>query len=469
MLFPAGFFKRPMVVLTVMLFMFGIFVPMALPGSLFDDFNTTGETWIKKGFEFGTNFDTPDIIGSWQSDSDSETFTITGKVRPGAEFSPLSVFKSYRYALYVDGSSLPVQRYPSDSTWITFPGTISFSDDWRNLDSWTTSQKTTGDVRLKVFLEVKIFDIYQTVEYTDTSEIAWDGANVLSGVGAIYFPQSEIDKMPFEAGETANIFVKTGYTGGVGWTVMLRPPADRTDLLSQYPITLATYGDNKETYLGVTVGVDWFKIGSNNQWRVELWNQYFDRNYDEILTIDDRERAPLITDISYVNNDDSFTYTVTVEQTYTTLSYINVDAWYSYDGTTTMPGSGDTESLIFQDLHFPISGGTSTFTVYPKANIQGTIVVKVIAYDIDGRPSSPDYESFVVSNNGTAPLDPPVSQPFVWTTSALIITALLILGMVAILWFLPVKSFYIKFILVVIIGTAGSYFVWLAGTLQLGG
>ena len=96
------------------------------------------------------------------------------------------------------------------------------------------------------------------------------------------------------------------------------------------------------------------------------------------------------------------------------------------------------------------------------------IVVKIIAYDIDGRPSSPGYESFSVSNNGTVPEDPPIEQPFVWTTLAVILSAILILGIVAIMWFAPVPM-NIKIILVMIIGIAGAILVWLFGTLQVGG
>jgi len=467
--FPAGFFKRPMVIFTVSLFILGIFIPMAIPGSLFDSWNTSGDTWVKRGWETGINFDTPNIIGAMKSNADSEIFTITGKIR--LDSATGAIFSNYRYALYVDGESTPTQRFPSDGSWQNPGSAIIMDGSWHYFQPWTTNVKTDGDLRLKVVMELDYYDYLQHWIYSnaDSSEfpIPWDGAQVLTGMGAIYLPTSEIAKSPFEAGESVNVFVKTGFTGGEGWTVMVRPPADRTDI-DQTPITIKTLGDNLETYISVTVGNDWFKVGSNNQWKVELWNQYFERNYDEILTIDDRERAPIITDISWVNNDDSFTYTVTVEETYNTLSFINVDAWYSYGGGTTMPGSGDTESWILQDVHYPVTGGTATFTAYPKSNIQGLIVVKIIAYDIDGRPSSPGYESFSVSNNGTVPEDPPIEQPFVWTTLAVILSAILILGIVAIMWFAPVPM-NIKIILVMIIGIAGAILVWLFGTLQVGG
>jgi len=469
LIFPVGFFKRPMVMLTVMLFVFAIFIPMAIPGSIFDSFNTEGFVMDHHGVKIGVDFDTANIIGAFTSNADSETFTITGKYMPdGGQVSWL--FKSYRYKLYVDGSDNPIQKFPADNSWIDWTS-IDYPDTWNYFQPWTTSQKTDGDVRLKVVLEYKLYDfVFITHVYDDNTPdlLGWDGANVLSGQGAIYLPASEIDKSPFEAGESVNVFVKTGFTGGAGWTVMLRPPADRTDLLSAYPITIANIGDNKETYVDITVGADFFKISSTNQWKVELWNQYFDRNYDEILTIDDRARAPIITDISFVNNGDSFSYTVTVEETYATLSFINVDAFYTYGGGTTMPGSGDTESWILQDIHYPVTSGIATFTVYPKANIQGDVVVKVIAYDVDGRPSTPDYESFTVSINGTVPIPPPIEQPFVWTTSAVIVSALLVLGIVAIMWFAPIPI-NIKIILVMILGIAGAILVWLFGTLQIGG
>lgn len=466
MFFPVGFFKRPMVVFTAMLFILAIFIPLALPSTVFGDFNTDGETWIKRGWTFGVNFDTPNVIGSWKSNADSETFTVTGKFGAfsGVTFA---VFTEYRYALYVDGSSTPIQRKPLDGSWFDAPKASVSYNKWFYLQPWTTKVKTDGDVRLKVVIEVKIYDYLQTHTYSDPNDLAWDGANVLSGAGAIYLPASEIAKSPFEAGETPQLYVETGFSGGDGWTIYRFPPTDRTDL-DQTGVAIKSLGDNiKGTYVGVTVGSDWFKVDSTNRWKFELWNNYFARVSEEILAIDDRERAPIITDISWVNNGDSLSYTVTIEETYNTLSDINVAAWYSYGGGTSMPGD-DTESWILQNVQYPIIGGTSTFTVYPKSNIQGLIIVKVIAYDIDGRPSTPDYESFSVDNDGTDPTPPPYEQPFVWTTSALIISVLLVLGIVAIMWFAPV-GINIKLILVMIIGIAGAVLVWLAGTLQLGG
>jgi len=318
-------------------------------------------------------------------------------------------------------------------------------------------------------MEYKTLDIWgQTHTYSDTDDIAWDGMNLLSGAATIFLPQSEIDKSPFESGETANVYYTTGFTGGLGWTIWARPPRDRTDI-SQEVITLKTgIPDNRESFLGVTIGADWYKAGSLNGWSIELMNPYFPRAETTILAIDDRERAPIVTDISGVNNGDSFSYTVTVEETYAALNFISVDAWYSYSEGTSKPGSTDTESWIMDDVSYPISGGVATFTVYPKSNIQGLIVVEVVAYDIDTRPSAPSYESFVVNNNGTKPGGDPVEQPFVWTTSAVITAALLVLGIVAIMWFAPIPM-NMKIILVMILGIAGAILVWLFGTLQIGG
>jgi len=236
-----AFFRKPMVLFTLSLFVLGIFIPMAIPGSLFDSFNTTGEKNSNThGLTVYPNFDTANIIGAFTSNADSETFTITGTaIRSNIASWTL---KAYRYKLYVDGSDSPVKKFPSDDSWISVPiGDITTINYLYYLQSWTTSQKTSGDVRLKVVIEYKSYDsIGITHEYTiagdDSAVISWDGANVLSGSGAIYLPASEIDKSPFEAGETTHVFVKTGFTGGAGWTVMLRPPADRTDLLSAYQL-----------------------------------------------------------------------------------------------------------------------------------------------------------------------------------------------------------------------------------------
>ena len=327
------------------------------------------------------------------------------------------------------------------------------------MQSWNFNLK--GNVVGEVRVEMEVHIGYLYGDYHD--RLGYDEANLRSGAGDIHLPASQLG--PFEEGQTVEIYVKTGYDPSGTWPVKVYPPADRTDL-PQTGTLIKTLGDDTETYVSWTVPSGAFKVGSSNAWKVELWNSFFSYGFDQILTIDQLDRAPLITDIAVQNNGDSMTYTVTCEQTYAALDHVTVYAWYSYGSTTMMPPTSDTESWIDYAAQYPISGNQATFTVTPK-NMDGTIVVKVIAYDVDGRPSTPDYESIVVENGETDDDGDPLTQNFVWTTMAVIMLALTALAIFAILIWLPAPM-NIKTIMIIAVAALGALLVWLLGTFQLG-
>jgi len=195
------------------------------------------------------------------------------------------------------------------------------------------------------------------------------------------------------------------------------------------------------------------------------------QKFTYLLSIDDIARAPIISEITTVDNGDSYTFTVTTERTYAEVQSISVCSWYAYGGGFGMPARSDTESWIDMDVSYPVSGNIATFTVTPK-NMDGTIVVYVTAYDGQdgtGRPSAPEYFTFIVKDGSTKNINnDPLTQPFIWTLVLIIIAAVLVLAIAAIWtfgWYAKVK-WYVLLILSAIVGIIGSlvfYYAWMGG------
>jgi hypothetical protein len=456
-----GWAKTVAVVL-VLVFVFAAFVSIANPGTVFDGWNTTGETWQKRGWDFKVNFDTINVIGSWKDGFQTETFTITGAIAyksiTGA--NPLQ----YRYSLYIPGTDTPIQQ----TAWTGVGGALIADYAWHYMAPYTTSIPTSGKVSLLVVMEVKIFDYLQTFTYSDPSDLAWDGAQVFSGAGAIELHSST--PSPREEGDTASFYIETGYTGGVGWDVMVQPPALRTDL-DQSPRIIKHLGDNifGGTIVSWTVPAGAFKESTNplmNEWKALLVNQYFVQSWTSVFSIDQYERMPLITDVKATLMDTGVTYVVTCEETYAPLGGVLVNAWYSYGGTT-KPGPTDTQSWLIRDLHVPISGNTATFSV-SGGNTKGTIMVEIIAYDTGGRTSLIDYDAFEWDGIAPVIIPPPYEQGFIWTTTAIIIAVIGSLACVALFIippFWPIAPW--KIIGAIIIAILTALLCYLAGTLQL--
>ena len=398
------------------------------PAGLWSDWDTTGEMWEKRGSDYWIDTNKPEYVGSWLPNRDSETITIQGRYQLGDW--TVAQLNSYRYALYIEGSDTPLKRFPTDGTWITFGW--EFTTNMQYLQSWSVEVKTEGAVKLKAVMEVKIKDYFQIYTYSDPEDLAWDGAKVISGFGDIFIP-SNLPQGPFEEGGTAKVYVKTGYSGGKGWYAALHPPADRTDL-DQTPDVIKTLGDNVQTIVDIPIPVGAWKEGSSNKWEAQLYNNFFPYKFTYVLSIDDEDRAPLITDVTTVNNGNSISFTVFTNRTYMEVAKVEVCAWYSYGGFG-MPARTDTESWIMMDMPFPVVNDTATFTVYPK-NMDGTICVYIVAYDTEMRPSAPKLTTFVVEEGKTDDIkNDPASQPWVWTFLAVACVALMVIATAAV-WIL---------------------------------
>jgi hypothetical protein len=314
-----------------------------------------------------------------------------------------------------------VAYFPSKTEW-TVPSGASGSSP-----VWVYNVKTVDTVQLKVVCQARLIGFF----HVDEPLVGWDGAYLKSGRGEIYLPSNQLG--PFEEGEVVKLFARTGYTSANKWVVKIYPPPGRTDLVQSGTI-ISNLADDTQTYVSWTVPVGAFKAQTGdplmNQWRAELWNDYFDVGFEQLFTIDQHERAPLISSIDAINNGGSFTYILNCNRTYAELSTVVVYAWYGYGGTT-MPSTSDGESWIFNGKPFPVTNNIATFTVTPK-NVDGTIIVKAILVDVEGRTSMPEYSSITVVAGSTGPGPSPLSQPFIWTWVAILIVVVAIISISAI-------------------------------------
>jgi hypothetical protein len=432
-----GWAKTVAVVL-VLVFVFAAFVSIANPGGVFDGWDTTGKKGEGRGYTWEITTSKTDYIGSWMPDMSSESFAVQGKYQ--LTHYSLAEIKSYRYALYVSGSDEVVKRWPTDGSYIPISWATPIGT-WFNGVMWSDSIKTDGTVRLKFTMDVVIND-YFTDHYYDGK--AWDGARLNSGYGDIFIPANQ-PQGPFEEGEKATVYVHTGYSGTAGWMVYLAPPADRTDI-DQTPQLIKNLGNDLSTQVDITIPIGAFKAGSSNKWEAQLCNQFFfPYKFTYALTIDQHEWQPIITSISTVNNGNSYRFTVITNRTYQEIT-----------------SRTDTESWIDMDRPYPVSNNVATFTVTPK-NMDGTIVVWVIAYDSDMRPSAPKYITFVVEEGRTDDIDnDPLTQPWVWTDMA-IITVIVIVLIVAAIWAFGLYGqvkWYILMALSAIVGILGALVIF---------
>lgn len=470
---------KTLAVMLVLAFVFSGFYTMATPASIFDGWNTTGEIKDSSGIKTGIDSNKPEYVGSWLPNLNSETMVFTGKVF--VSYTATQGFKSYRYALYVQGSETVKQRYPPDGSWVDYPIgnvfgawgilNVGASNRWHTLQPWSTEIKSEGNIHIKVVIEYKSGDIlFQTHTHSEPNDLGWDGANIQDGYCDIYIRPSD-NQGPFEEGDTAKVYAKTGYAGVDGWFVAFQPPADRTDLDQTLNIVQTLENNIPGTILSIEIPTGAYKDESTNRWELQLWNKFFMQKFTYLLSIDDIARAPIISEITTVNNGDSYTFTVTTERTYAEVQSISVSSWYAYAGGFGMPARSDTESWIDMDVSYSVSGNNATFTVTPK-NTDGTIVVYVVAYDGPsgtGRPSAPKYFTFIVKDGSTDDIDNnPLTQPLIWTLLLIIIAAVLVIAIAAIWtfgWYAQVK-WYVLLILSSIVGIVGYlalYFTWVSG------
>lgn len=409
--------KAGIAVLIAIIAMPIIFVVATEPGTVGDPWTEGGEA-SKSGYAFKANFDDNKYATAWISNMDSESITLTTQIKRWAVITGAEV-KSVRFNLYFE--TMLIKTIP-ETGWINVPD-INFWEggQWYTVASQTTTIKGELVGRLKVELVVKIDDMWPYPDFE--GEVgAWDGAYLESGRGQIYLYG---DQGPFEEGESARVYVSTGYTGiEAGWTVRLNAPPDRTDLFTVRNV--GTIPDNADRIVSILIEDGWFKIGSTNTFTVELWNHLFDVGFTQIFTIDLRERAPGTPVITRAWTGNLATITVSSQRTYADIDTFIIWAWY---GEETMPSLSDGESWVQNGVQYqasPTGTGnyTAMFTIQAK-NQDGNIRVKIIARDVEGRSSAPGYLELIVENgNFEDARDPTISQPFLWTWLVVIIITL---------------------------------------------
>ncbi|MDD3962245.1 MAG: hypothetical protein PHT77_10325 [Bacteroidales bacterium] len=438
-----AFLKKPVVILAIIVvLLITVLSPFATTGGIFDEWNTTGETEANEyGITGAVTFNKANYIGSWLSNMDSETMTIQGKLKFTNTGYELPTVGGWRYLLYQEGNDVPIQKFPSDGYYQPGGQTSVTWDTWIYFESWSTEVKSDGTIRLKVVMEFEggaywddggLFGFAEWKDIPGPFSLGWDGAYLKSGRGEITLSGSQ---GPFEEGSTATVTVRTGFTGGAGWFVKLYPPASRTDLTTT---TIATLGDDVVKNVEIPIKDGYYTESLNpadNEFRVELWNNYFDVGFQQLFAVDSLDRIPIIVDVAEINNGDSITYTITMEATYAAIQGIKVYAWYSYGGTT-MPSTADTESWVLYDKTYT-GASTVSFTVYPKSSLDGTITVKCFAFDVGGRVSEPEYMSIVVEDGKTTPGDDPLTPEMYWSWQVIALLALAAIAFIGIINFLP--------------------------------
>ena len=408
--------KAGALVLTVLLLVAGMYVFTA---------TATVDSWTEGGIGLahgwdgrGTLSDT-DYATSWISNADSEDITYQGEFMIDETFTFHQPTKYY-YVAELNGAQLA--RYPSTGYIDDIPQHLVWvRDKWYNLDVWTFNVKGEVVGQLKVYTVMHLDGGFLYDNWED--EFGWDGAYLHSGRGEIF---AYGDKGPFEEGEAAQIFVRTGFTNGNGWTVKLYPPADRTDLSTQ---TLKTLADDDEDIISITVQSGWFKEGSTNEFRVELWNHLFSVGFDHFFSIDDRELAPGTPTITKSWTGSTATFQISSVATYKDIDKFVVWAWY---GGRTKPSLDDGESWILYSKDYPatatIDGDTFTTTVTIEAkNKDGNVVIEVVARDPDGRNSGPAIAQLIVENGGFDDTDDDFEQPFIFSV---LVGVLMIIGII---------------------------------------
>lgn len=371
---------------------------------------TEGDVEHHKGHEGQvTNSDTH-YATSHLSNADSEDITAQGQARRVDGLTPYSL-EQYRYIAYYEGTE--IRSYPPNDGWLDWP-TVWLLNEWYFAEAWTFN--VVGELvgQLEIKMECKMNAVFPWSDWEGV--MARDGAYLESGKGEIYvYGSQEV----FEEGDSAPIFVRTGFTNGAGWTVKLYPPPDRPDLSTT---TITTMGDDAQQIVEILIQDGWFQSGGINIFTVELWNHLFDVGFTQIFTIDQYERMPGTPDLTYEAAGNTLTITASAESTYADITEFWVWAWY---GDFTMPSMSDGQSWIIYNQHNAASqttgsNYTATFTVQAK-NFDGNVMIKTIARDGEGRSSEPAYLSAIVEGGSFTDIEPPTKQAFLWTAMVYVV------------------------------------------------
>lgn len=355
---------------------------------------------------------------AWQSNADSEDITVQPWVKVG--FS-LHAFSLYQLIATVEG--VEHSRFPATG-WVSPQPSIIPGGTFIPLQSWTFNIQGEKVGRLKVQMRAVLRPTLPlpTLKVWE-GDFGWDGAFLKSGRGEIFLYGNQ---GPFEEGSNAQVYVSTGFTNGAGWSVRLRPPITRPGL---FPVkTVITLGDDKSQVVPIRIEEGWFVVGElvDNTFTVELWNHLFDIGFTQLMTIDDLARAPGQPAVSFDLERNTATITAVSVATFKNIDSFFVWAWY---GSQTMPSISDSQSWIQNGVEYiPTAMGDNysvTFTVNAK-NFDGTVIIKVVASDTDGRASPPGFVSLKVVQGSFEP-GPNIGQPFIWS---LIVYILIAMGLI---------------------------------------
>lgn len=387
-------------------------VPLDITG-----FSTESQDTSAKGYTYHVEFTKDTYATSWKSGADSEEISFKARAMRTATITGAEI-KGIRFNLYLEGALF--MQIPSASTWID-TADLNFWETNKWIDMAARSIPVKGELVGKLVLKGQ-FKVSDNWPYPDTElERATDGAYLKSGVGSIECYEGTDGTTPsFEIGSTVKLLVNTGYSGGRGWEIEGNAPSDRGDVTFDNPLYKLTDG-LKNKIIEIKVGMDWFKVGSTNEYRFYLNNCLFSEGFTQAFIVDDLAKAPIILSIEESNNGNSFTYTVKCEKTYAELDHVSIWAWYAYGGTT-MPDPTDTESWIVYAGEYSISSNIATITITPKGGLAGTVCTKIVLYDVDGRASDQTVKQFITTAEGeTDKGGNTFTQPFIWSTAVYIV------------------------------------------------
>lgn len=437
---------------------------LVMPTAIFSVIPTSTATVyeVHKGYEGGVVCSDDKYATSYKSDGYSEDITVYGTIKVDSINNCRP--ENYRFMVYVNGELY--KKYPPTSTddkdtWADIPSDamnwLILFDDW-NTPAWTFNIKGLVTGTVKVVMEVYLNDVWPLSDYTGS--LGYDTAQLLSGTGVVHVYG---DQTTFEQGDSAPIFVKTGFTGMEnGWTLFLYPPVDRPDLETT---TVAELGDNVQRVIDIKIEEGWFKIGTTNKFEVSLFNHLFEIGFTYMFSVDAYERMPSLPEIQHVINEGSVTFTFTSEMTYAEIEQFTVWAYY---GDLTLPAHDDTESwILFEEIIPAVKGSGNNYTatvVVNSKNMAGQITVRVVAQDVDGRASDTASFSYLVDDSGEWGSEkelnstPFVANFFVWM---IIIVAIIIGLMIFISMPMPMDKKIIILIILSIITATGA---WVLGT-----
>jgi len=438
-----------------------ILIGVVAPMTSLDGWNTSGEIGAIRDFEGRVTLSKTNYVSSWKTNGGSEDIVATIDVRKVVVAS-LHLIDKYRYVA-TDTTGRVIKTHPINADeWIT-PPPVHFptKNEWYHLETWIFQipAQTTGQLTISLFVETH-WD-WGADSTTGDGSMGWDGANIKSGEGELRITSGE---GAYEEGEDVSVFVKTGWADS--WHLKLYPPSTRPGLFSAYEIK--QFDNDIQETIKIRIQPGWFKEGDkdNNIFKLVLNTGLFEYAHIELFTIDDHERAPGTPVLTFTTNDDILHIRATAESTYRPIEEIVVWAWY---GGSTMPALSDTESWILYDASYtPENSGhnyTIDFDVNAKVNKDGPVVIRVIAFDEDGRSSDHAFLRAIVKDGEFDEVDyGRDTDGFQWTITTILIILLTLFLLYIVAIKIPGIPYDKRFILIVIIGSIGLVLTYLAGT-----